>query len=411
MNQTLPQAADRKAALLNRHDTHVSAALVDAADEAAAGGRQHQINARRRAQLAFDREHRALHRLKARAFARRDINVELRFVHITRLVILVDDAIERHRRKDYQQRQHGNGDAVAHGEAEHDHIKAVNKAIKSAARFRLIVMAMPCGVFGLQQPRAHHRRQGERNHQADENCRRRRNPELIKEAARNARHERHRHKDDDQTERRRHDGQADLGSRGARRFKGPHLLFFDVAEDVFQNHDGVIDNDADHQHQRQHRDAVQGEVQCPHHAERSDYGCRDGDAGNQRRAPATHEKHHYQTGEDAAEDEVQVDLVQRRVDVTRLVADDFELDICGQLRGDARERRLDAFDDFNCVGARLPADFQRHRRHAVQARQRALLFSAVFGPANVAHAHRRAVDAGDDQIAEALRVNDAAHGA
>ena len=64
---------------------------------------------------------------------------------------------------------------------------------------------------------------------------------------------------------------------------------------------------------------------------------RNGDAGDDRRAPVAHEREHHQAGEDAAEHEVQVDLVQRRVDVARLIADDLERHVGGHLRLDPLE--------------------------------------------------------------------------
>ena len=57
---------------------------------------------------------------------------------------------------------------------------------------------------------------------------------------------------------------------GARGFEGPHFLFFHESERVFEHDQGVVDDDSHHQHQRQHRDAVQREVQRPHHAEGCD---------------------------------------------------------------------------------------------------------------------------------------------
>ena len=59
-----------------------------------------------------------------------------------------------------------------------------------------------------------------------------------------------------------------------------------------------------------------------------------------------------------AEHEVEVDLVQRRVDVARLVADDLELHVGGQLRREARQARLDRLDDGDRVLARLPPHLQ-----------------------------------------------------
>ena len=45
---------------------------------------------------------------------------------------------------------------------------------------------------------------------------------------------------------------------------GRHVLLFHEAEDVFEHDDRVVDHDADHQHQRQHRDLVQREAHRVH---------------------------------------------------------------------------------------------------------------------------------------------------
>ena len=57
--------------------------------------------------------------------------------------------------------------------------------------------------------------------------------------------------------RRRHDGQANLFCALNRRLKGMHPLLFHKAVDVFQNDDGVVNHDADHQGQGEHRHLVE----------------------------------------------------------------------------------------------------------------------------------------------------------
>src|SRR5262249_57832628 len=66
-------------------------------------------------------------------------------------------------------------------------------------------------------------------------------------------------------------------------------LFRSEPEDVLEHDDGVVDHDADHQHEREHGHAVQGEVQRPHHAEGRDDRGRDGHGGDERRAPRSEE--------------------------------------------------------------------------------------------------------------------------
>jgi len=86
--------------------------------------------------------------------------------------------------------------------------------------------------------------------------------ELIEEASGDGRHERDRQKDDDQRKRGGEDGEADVSRRlpsaasfGSIRFSSMKRKMF------FQNHDRIVDDYANHQHERQHGDAVQREVQ------------------------------------------------------------------------------------------------------------------------------------------------------
>ena len=132
-----------------------------------------------------------------------------------------------------------------------------------------------------------------------------------------------------------------------------------------------------------------------------------------RRAPAAHERQHHQAGEDAAQDQVQVDLVQRRVDVARLVADD--LAASRRREAAAAHARSSALTP-SITSTVLAPDCRRTSRVTVgtpfEPRQRALLLGAVLGAADVAHADRRAVDASrSTRSLKALASVSAAHGA
>ena len=119
---------------------------------------------------------------------------------------------------------------------------------------------------------------------------------------------------------------------------------------------------------------------------------------------------HHQAGEDAAEHQVQVDLVQRGVDVARLVADDLERHVGGQLR--LRRARGCALTPSMTATVFAP-DCRRMARVTVgtplRRAMRPLLLRAVLGPADVAHADGHAVARGDDEVVEGARVGDAAH--
>ena len=87
---------------------------------------------------------------------------------------------------------------------------------------------------------------------------------------------------------------------------------------------------------------------------------------------------HDERREQRADDEVFFDVVDRRFDELGAVADDAQL-VAGRQRLRGRlELFLDAVDDLDGVGARLPADVQQHRARAVDVRDRVGVGHAVF---------------------------------
>ena len=89
------------------------------------------------------------------------------------------------------------------------------------------------------------------------------------------------------------DGHGDLARALERRIEGLHALL-DVAVDVLHHDDGVVDDEADGQHQRQQRQQVDGiaeRQQGEHHADERQ---RDGDDRDQRGAQVAEEQedHH-----------------------------------------------------------------------------------------------------------------------
>jgi hypothetical protein len=93
------EPGEREVPLRVRLDAHVGVTRVHVAEEAAADGGEHGLHAGRRADVLHDRPHRVVHRGDAGAFRRRDPDVELRLVDVARHVLLMDRAIERHRRQ------------------------------------------------------------------------------------------------------------------------------------------------------------------------------------------------------------------------------------------------------------------------------------------------------------------------
>ena len=72
----------------------------------------------------------------------------------------------------------------------------------------------------------------------------------------------------------------------------------DIAFDVLDDDDGIVDDDADRQHQPEQRQVVEREAECRHEEERADERHRNGDERNDRRAPGLQEDDHNQDHED-----------------------------------------------------------------------------------------------------------------
>ena len=68
----------------------------------------------------------------------------------------------------------------------------------------------------------------------------------------------------------------------------------DVVLDGLDDDDGVIDHDADGQHQAEQRQVVQAEAQGGHDGEGADDGDRHGDQRNEGRPPVLQEQQHHQ---------------------------------------------------------------------------------------------------------------------
>src|SRR4029078_7217467 len=135
---------------------------------------------------------------------------------------------------------------------------------------------------------------------------------------------------------------------GQRRF-----ALLDVADDVLQHHDRVVDDEADREDQRHHRQVVEREVGQRHHREGAEDRERQRQRRNQRRRAAVQED------EDDGDDQQQrqqhrpLDVTERIADVPRAVAANGQVDRGRQLRLERRQQLADGVGDRDGGGARL----------------------------------------------------------
>ena len=164
-------------------------------------------------------------------------------------------------------------------------------------------------VRQLQEPRAEHRRQRETDEHRHHHGKRHRPAKRIDEAAGVAGHERHGQKDDDERQRRRHDRERHFAGPLDGGFERRAVFFFDVAEDVLQHDNGIVDHDADGERDAEQCHAVQREIHRPHERERRDNRCRNRERGNDHGADVADEEHDDHGGQQAAPQQV---LFERR---------------------------------------------------------------------------------------------------
>ncbi len=152
---------------------------------------------------------------------------------------------------------------------------------------------------------------------------------------------------------RRDDGRiADLGDRLDRGLHaGPAVLHRPVAGDVLDHDDGVVDQDADREDQREQADAVDGVAHQIGGKQRQQYRGRDHDQRHQRLAPADRDRD--QTDDrDRGEPEVKQKFVGLLVGGLAIVAGDGDLDVIGDQAGlQPFEPVRDVLRDDHRVGA------------------------------------------------------------
>ena len=187
----------------------------------------------------------------------------------------------------YQQQRQDDPDGV-HGRAEAQRPRQHLRVARPDGVERAFHLAREPAVLvlGPQQARRHHRRQRQRHDARDEDRARQRERELAEQRAGQPALDA-----DRDVHRRQRDGHGDdrpdqLARAEQRRVvRRPPLA--DVALDVLDDDDGVVDHQADRQDDRQQRQQVQREAERLHQEHAADQRHRDRDHRHQRRSAAT----------------------------------------------------------------------------------------------------------------------------
>src|SRR5258708_1785826 len=155
---------------------------------------------------------------------------------------------------------------------------------------------VPAG-FAAKEASAHHGRGGERNQKRDANGHAKNNRELAKKPAHDAAHEKNRNKHSHKGGAHGKNGESDFTGAFHGGFVGLHAAFY-VASNVFDDDDGIVDDEAGRNRKGHEREVVQAVVAEIHHAKCADEGERNGDAGNDGGPSVPQECEHHENHED-----------------------------------------------------------------------------------------------------------------
>ena len=156
-------------------------------------------------------------------------------------------------------------------------------------------------VVWPQEQGAHHRGGGQRQHQRHHDRQRKCHGELAEQPPDQAAHQQDRQEHGDQRRGDRNDGEADLARAAQRGLHRRHAVL-EMAGDVFQDYDGIVDDESGGNGQRHQRQVVERIAHQIHRSERADDGDRHGDSGDDRGTAVAQEHvdhgNHQQHGDD-----------------------------------------------------------------------------------------------------------------
>lgn len=259
--------------------------------------------------------------------------------------------------------------------------------------------------------RRQHRDQAHRDDQRNQHRERDRQRLVAEQLAGHALHEHQRKEYRDRRQRRRGHGHADLGGAAHGCFED-RRAFLAQACDVFEHDNRVVNDHAGRKRQTAERHHVQGQVQLAHEEERGDQRNRQRQGDDERAPGVAEEKEDDQDREHAAEQRIELDLVERVLDEDRLVLDRAQLCAGRQRILQLVELRLHRRRDVHGVAVAFLVDRQLDRLAPVDAHDAFALLEPLAHFGDVLQLHRHTAVDLDQQLAhfvERLELVDRAH--
>jgi hypothetical protein len=255
-------------------------------------------------------------------------------------------------------------------------------------RLRRLVLTATCGHPGQQ------RNERQRLDERDQHCRRERDRQRLEELPDDPGEHAEREEDHDGRQRRADDRRHDLPHRKGHRLTGL-IAAVEMAVDVLDDHDRVVDDQADGHGEAAHGHDVDRLAQPLHDEEGRHDGERQCDRGDQRQPPVAQEDEQHDDGKHAADQDGIADVDDRGGDELGEIVRLRELEPARQRAREIVQHRFDARADVENVRADLLRNADVGRDLAVAAHERHAVRSAALHRRHVRDTNGRA--ALDDQ--------------
>ena len=265
----------------------------------------------------------------------------------------------------------------------------------------LLLPAAMLRIVRLEKPRAQHRRERERDNAGNGHGANQREGEFGKQRAGEAALEADRHVNRAQHNGHGDDRPAEL-ARGVDGGRNRRDALFEMAADVFDHDNGVVDDETDSEHKRQQREQIDRIAERQQDNERPDQRKRNGDSRYERRTHRAKEHEDDERDDDQRLDQAQHHLVDRGIHEFGGVVDNLAVEPARQLRLDVRPDLVHTAHHLQQIGGRRDLNADIDRLLAVEADLGFIVLGAKRDVGDVLQAYHRPVRLFDDEIAELL---------
>ena len=171
-------------------------------------------------------------------------------------------------------------------------------------------------------------------------------------------------------------------------------ILLDHPLDVLDHDDGIVDHNADREHQREERDGIGRIADEQHYGESADDRHRHGHERDQRGAPIAQEQEYHQGDENDGDDQRADDLLDGRGHEHGRVPENAICEIIGEARCELAHCVANPLGDLDRIGARGLVDADRRRGRAIEAAVAVLRLRAHFHARDILHPDDGAVGIG-----------------